>query len=140
MRQELTWIIDAADRLSVPYSILDDGETRTLISEIESRFLFPCEGKPIWERIRNPVSRKSENAWSMACDYVGNHPCHLLVEGASDARAIRMVGIPDLKTVLGECPAFEFSLCGLESEYLLAANHHDYLIAAGSAAAWLRSY
>src|SRR4051812_18709149 len=100
MKYAFKWITEAAQNHSISYSLLNEEETQALLLKIENNFLFPAEGKPIWERIKNPYSKKSEKAWDLACEIVGDRSCYLIVEQLGMTRIFRILGIPDLKTVL----------------------------------------
>ena len=51
-----------------------------------------------------------------------------------------IVGGDALVRLLGDLPPMEFYLTNAATEYLLCFNHHDYLIACGSAREWLATY
>ncbi|MEO6457793.1 MAG: hypothetical protein ABIO92_05915 [Chloroflexia bacterium] len=42
-----------------------------------------------------------------------------------------------ISRVLGECFNFEFYVTNPEVEYILCHNHHDFLVATGTATSWL---
>jgi hypothetical protein len=130
------WISEAATTLGIEFIRLSADATGEVFLRLRQKYGDSGSNLPLWETLREHVSRKRANGWQDVGEYVGDSPCLLVTE--KDGRdAYRIPSGSDLTELLSECPGFEFYVTNDDYDYLLCHNHHDYLIGTGKSAAWV---
>jgi hypothetical protein len=108
-----------------------------VLERLRERFARP-RSFPLWERAPATFSRQDAKAWSWIGEYFAGSSILLLEEEAS-ARGFQFERGVDLQRVLEETFGFEFYVTDASCDAFLCFNHHDVLIAAGSAVPWLQA-
>jgi hypothetical protein len=133
----LNEIIRAASDQGSRIRILDAGETDRLIEQLRRRYAANGSSTFLWEDIRSRVSVRDAEAWRWIGDFLASESTIMLIINESPV-AIEFVNGNQVTSLLDDTYGFEFYLINRALEYLLCFNHHDVLIAAGSAVDWLR--
>lgn len=115
---------------------LSDSESRATLSALTTSYAAAGRG-PLWERLRDAESLQSRDGWKHAGFL--DEPARLLVFQGNRVFGYRLRRATDLPKLLEECYGFEFYVTDDEVTYVVVFNHHDMLIGAGRAAAWVRS-
>ena len=135
------WVRDeirsAVEREGVCAAELCDDEVRMLEASVEHAFAEPGPA-PLWERLRFSHGFYDPEGWRRVGAF-SSDAANLLVRDGHGVCAFRFASSQDIPRVLAECSGFEFYVCDEMRSYLLAFNHHDFLIGAGTAAHWLGS-
>ena len=93
--------------------------------------------KWIWEHLQFTSTVRDENGWRWLGEFAGEHAAIMLFDPRDEVGMVEFSRGIDIARVLGECSGFEFYLTSRNYDYLLCFNHHDCVIAAGSAKTWL---
>ena len=72
-------------------------------------------------------------------EFAATQPTVMLFQPENELAMIEFRHGSDIGAVLGECFGFEFYLTSHTLDYFLVFNHHDCVVAAGSARDWLAS-
>jgi hypothetical protein len=131
-------IRSAVEELKVDVLELGDDAVRVIENGVERAFAEPGPGA-LWERLRASRGVQNSEGWRRVGEFSGG-ATNLLVRDAQGACAFRFARSEDIPLALAQCSGFEFYVCDDGLNYLLAFNHHDFLIGAGTAAAWLASH
>ena len=129
----------------LPLSECNDVRARVLRKFISERDMPPAgfstrrrqDTWPLWESLQDMVSVQNAEAWRWVSDFVGHTSTIMFFNEDETQSMFRFVDGSQVVAVLGECYPFEFYLTNDATAYLLCFNHHDFLIAAGTAALWL---
>ncbi|HEY0464050.1 MAG TPA: hypothetical protein VGC79_07570 [Polyangiaceae bacterium] len=112
-------------------------DSSTLLSELRARFGAADQSGELWERLSSSFGYRDDDAWRLASDFTSGQRCLLLVPPRFESTVFEFDDGVELTRVLEQCSGFEFYVTDDGLSYVLCANHHDYLIAAGSAKIWL---
>lgn len=96
----------------------------------------------LWEDVRGATAVQNPEAWRWIADFFSGRaePVIIFFNPADEPAMFAFRHGAQVVPVLEETPAFEFYLTDAEATYLLCFNHHDFLIAAGTAAQWLERH
>jgi hypothetical protein len=131
------WIVEAIRTNVVSANRIPSSRVETLLAVIENQFTGTDDREhPLWERFSNDVSRRRMDGWSLICNYASHKPILLYCEHNQFA-AYQFMSGEDLRTVLNDCPGFEFYVTNEDLDYVLCHNHHDYIIGVGACQPWL---
>ncbi len=92
---------------------------------------------PLWEALHGTVGVQALDGWRWVSDFVGNNEVIMFFNEDEDQAMFRFADGAQVVPVLEECTPFEFYLTNDSTDYLICFNHHDVLIAAGTAVPWL---
>lgn len=108
----------------------------------ELRDTYGRAGKrwPLWDGPNCDPSFQAEEAWQCLSAFLGDAPCLILWEPRTERKVLRFGRGSDLVKVLGECHRTEFYVTDDVLSYMFCFNEHDFLIASGRAAEWLRNH
>src|SRR5262249_31610357 len=120
-------------------TVMSKRETAELLEELTNRFGDPQSQRALWDQLTDRVSCRAEGGWRWISEFRPSDPCIMFAPPHLESQAFRFDASRDVVPVLGECSAFEVYVVGINLEYLLCFNDHDYLIAAGMAKPWLKS-
>jgi hypothetical protein len=102
-------------------------------------------GGHIWENLlseydENVATYTDQNheSYLLISDFVANKEVLMLFDSSDEKAVFRFTNGSQIVPLLSECYDFEFYLTDGEFNYFLCLNNHDYLIAAGTAAPWLK--
>jgi hypothetical protein len=96
----------------------------------------------IWSNLppRSFASCQDPNAWLLISSFLKNEEKVLILFNRSDEEAVLEFSYGnEVIPVLQECDDFEYYMTNESYEYFVCFNHHDALMAAGSALPWLES-
>ena len=130
-------IASAIESLEAQAVELSQAEAREKLAVMERAFATPGAG-PLWERLQESSALRDAEGWRKIAEFVSGSAL-LLVQDAQGVCAFRFTCAADLIRVLDHCPGFEFYVCDDEVKYVLAFNHHDMLVGAGSALTWVQA-
>jgi len=95
---------------------------------------------PLWQRVTQKFSVKSDESWKWIVDYESTKECFMFFEPNKERTGFIFPNKKSLTDTIGECFLFVFYITDLDSSYLIAQNDHDYLIASGDEAIqWLKA-
>lgn len=118
--------------------VLSGTDSDQILAALRSRFGAGNGARALWEDLSDKASHHNPDAWRWISDYVQDRHCLLATRPSLERAAFEFGSGEDLVKVLAECSAFEFYVTDKEFSYILCFNHHDYLIAVGSAKNWLQ--
>jgi hypothetical protein len=95
---------------------------------------------PTWEHLRDSLAVRKEFAWEWFEDMLKNKEIILFFEHDRDRGMFYFEDGAELPQVLENCYGFVFYISNWNTDFLLAYNDHDNLIACGEAKEWLRNY
>ena len=133
------YIIESAQHPATRFHVLGKEEADDLRKDILNKF---AAGNPkvIWQDLLSSASVHDPNAWRWIDSYLSGNSFVLFFDEQEDKSMFQFPPGTRLTPILEECPGFEFYVTDYAATYLLCFNHHDYLIAAGRAEAWLANY
>lgn len=132
-------ISSAANLIGIKYQELSFEETNKIKTNIAQKYTAGKKETPFWEYYTNKISIQHEEAWKWVSDFIRNTESILFFNTSDDKLAYVFLSGKDLVGILGEMYNVEFYVTNKDFEYLLTFNHHDFLIACGSAIDWLKS-
>jgi hypothetical protein len=116
---------------------MSEQETAELMQGVTSRFGDPRSKRALWDQLTDRVSCRSEDGWRWISEFNPSDPCIMFVPPHLESQAFRFDAGRDVASVLAECSGFVVYIVGINLEYLLCFNDHEYLIASGTAKPWL---
>jgi hypothetical protein len=130
--------MEVSQKLGVSASILDREAGKRVHGEMLAKYGLNKGAWPLWDGPSDNPSLQAVDAWEEMGEFLADSPCLLFWNPTSDRNVLRFEIGRDLVKVLEEAPTNEFYVTDDARSYLLCFNHHQYLIAAGRAAPWLR--
>ena len=128
----------SAELIGIKYQELSFEEANKIKTNIAKKYTLGKNETPFWEHYTDKISIQNEEAWKWVSDFIGNSESILFFNTSDDKLAYLFFSGKDLVEILGEIYNVEFYITNKEFEYLLTFNHHDFLIACGSAIDWLK--
>jgi hypothetical protein len=119
---------------------LPSGESETLRMEVARRFGRGLPTGFLWEHFSEASSVHDPEAWRWIADYIKDTKVFMFFNQEDDTAVFELVNGADIVPVLAECALFEFYVTNPAVDYVLCHNHHDYLIATGTAISWLEKW
>jgi hypothetical protein len=92
---------------------------------------------PLWDHLRAGEGLHVVRGWHLASEFLDGAPALLLFEPKDEMSYFVFDVATDIVSVIDECYGFEFYITNPLQSYLLAFNHHDFLIGAGLAREWI---
>ncbi len=131
-------IVGVTSELKINLIELSKDHTNMLIGKIRDKYIEkPTAGVFVWEKMVDDFSVCDSNAWQWINEFIKNTNT-IMIFLDEEASFIFQNG-DDVVALLDEMYAFEFFLTDENLTYLLCYNHHDYLIASGTAKEWLKN-
>jgi hypothetical protein len=127
----------AAIKLRVPVTALAREEASKIRERVFERYTESDRRGALWERLRDVVSAQDADAWKWLGAYAGDDRGVLFFNAEDEPEMFEFEHCRDIVSVLAECTGFEVYVTDKELSSVLCFNHHDFLIAAGDARAWL---
>jgi hypothetical protein len=131
-------ILRAAKVVNATISEVPMDRARIIRASVVSKFASGTTTWPIWEHLTEQVAVQDADAWMWVGDYVGNNRTVILFNEVDETAMFEFEDGSQVVPVISESFLFEFYLTNPTSDYLISHNHHDFLIAAGSAISWLK--
>jgi len=110
------------------------GESRRILRDLKARY---CDGVNTvwwWQHYSNAASWVPDVDGYTLLPVLCPDPRVLLIPHEEDEERIYESTPALISRVLGECSAFEYSVAGIDLDWLLTENHHNVLIAVGEKA------
>lgn len=130
-------IYEVAHKLNVNMSELSEDAQRSLREKLVTKF-SDSECYYMWKCLKERESIQIEEPWTWLKEFTATIPTVLLFDRSEDNMALVFKTGIDAVSVLEECFRMEFYLTDMQATFLLCCNHHNYLIASGTALNWLR--
>jgi hypothetical protein len=131
-------ILRAAQTVGATVSEIPPDEAERIRDQVTQRFAGGIAAWPLWEHLHERVSTRDANAWRWVGDYVKDAKAIMFFDKEDERAMFEFRNGPEVVSALGKSYQFEFYLTNRQVDYLICFSHHDYLIAVGSAADWLR--
>lgn len=138
--EQLASEIEKASRsLGVGLARLNELDARSIVERFVARYVDGPPSFPLWESAFERVRVQDADAWRWIAEFVGRRPtCLWIGERETALVAYELEDGSRLTSLLAECSGFEFYVANQVADYAFCFNHHDFLIATGTSAAWLR--
>jgi len=139
-------LTSSAKSLGINIIINDTSAASAIISTVIKKYInesFAIYGSIygyLWEHTKDALSVRDGNAWKRIPEFISEHMCIMFFNSFDEKASVTFMKGEDVGLILGDMYGFEFYLTNEATEYLLCYNHHDYLIACGTAKDWLVSY
>ena len=137
-------VVQAARLVHAEVRELKPAERDRIWALVAGRFAVTGRAVPrfLWEDVQGAAAVQDPEAWRWIADYAArrSEPAILFFNPADESAMFTFKDGAQVVPVLEETPSFEFYLTDPDVTYLLCFNHHDFLIAAGEAAAWLERH
>lgn len=130
-------ILTAAEDEGIRIRQLPADQVQHGIEGIRTRFANGKRAVAMWENLQDGYGVQDPDSWRWVGEFVADRPSILFFEEYE--WAFEVPSGPDLVNLLGQTFDVEFCVTDSELSYLFFFNHHDCLLAAGAAAAWLKS-
>jgi hypothetical protein len=133
IRQEL---LAAAQQTHTLITELDAAASSRLVTAAAQKF---AGGRRywLWEALAACPAVQDSDGWRWVGDLIGNSPTLMFFNEGDGEMVFELSSGAAVSLVLGECFMFEFYLTNAELDYLICHNHHDVIVACGSAAPML---
>jgi hypothetical protein len=131
----MRYIDSAIQRLGASVRSLGPEEVRNVAALIRARFRLNIKAVSAWDMENTPEGLQRSDGIELVSSFVGNAACLFFLSGAQEMKEFQNGA--DLLRTLNECPPMEFYVCDPDGTYLICWNHHEYLLAWGSATSWL---
>ena len=131
-------IMSVASELGIAIKELSSEDSKVIIGNVKKLYATGTK-TTLWENITDCCSINDSNAWQWINEFIGDKESILFFNENDERKAFLIVNGTDLVTILSETYGFEFYITNKKTTYLLAFNHHDYLIACGDSEKWLKS-
>lgn len=135
IRDEILEVAQAvgADVVQLPFA-----EAERIRSQLLAKFTSGNTSGYMWENLQNDVSLQDPDGWRWIADYADSEPVVILFNSYQDPSMLLFATASQVAPVISECTGFEFYITDEDTNYLLAFNHHDFVIAVGAAVPWLQ--
>jgi hypothetical protein len=130
-------LLQAARVTSVPVDVADASYATHLRAVVTQRFLHGQRTR-MWEDLRVSENMRDPDGWRLIDDYLTGSQFVVLFDPEEDPDILTFPAGTLIAPLLEECPGFELYVPNREVSFLVAFNHHDYLIAAGDAIGWFQ--
>jgi len=133
-------VITASTEVGISIVKFSASSAKSLEQEIYKR--FTSDGSLNWNLWDRPNRAKCKSVyapegWKWIADFVGENKCILFL---NDGGVFEFLNGRNLVEVIGETTIPEFNVTNPALDYVIVMNHHDYLIAFGTAITWLEKY
>ena len=132
-------ILEAAAINELPCRVLPEQDAARLRDLVEETYAVGGTGGYLWDALGPRVSVHGANTWRLIGEYLGNKPFVVFFDRDRTLRMIDFVSGADLEAVLSESTAGDVYLANMMADFLWCFNHHDFLIACGDAAVWMKA-
>lgn len=108
-------------------------------NDILSKYTRGHNSAYLWQDITDDISVQDTEAWRFISEFVQNSEAIMFFDREEENLMFLFRDGSEIVPVLAESVGFEFYITNSSTDYLICFNHHDYLIATGTAAVWLRA-
>ena len=131
-------IQQAAAGAGIQVRELAKAEAASIRHAVRSKFARDMNADYLWKELRDDFAVQDANAWRWIDEFVGDRRTVMFFDELEETSAFEFERGVDVVRILEETIGFEFYLTNDAIDYVMCFNHHDYLIAAGTAAEWLK--
>lgn len=134
MWNAFTAINEALNATGIPataFCELAPGESTRILRELKTRFCGGADPTWWWEHYANALSWRPEVGGFTLLPRLCPDEYVLFIPHGENVEHVYLSTPHRISQVLGECPAFEYSVAGQELDWLLTETHHDELVAVG---------
>jgi len=129
-----------AQKRKISFTTLNFEESRKIHREVTFKFADSVyEQDWLWEYLNDSLAIQNPSAWRWISEFNTTDPIILFFNPSDEKSAFEFPDIHNIIDILKDTFGFEFYLCNKNLDYLLCFNHHDFLIACGTAKSWLQS-
>lgn len=134
-------ILRAAQKFGLGVKVLSDDDKDAVVKQVRRRFIkTDRKGWPLWhDDFQDSYDVQDELAWTWVGEFIKQNDAVLFFNPDVALSAFLVAGGKAVDTLLEETTSVEFYITNRAVDYLLCWNHHDYLIALGSAIPWLQT-
>jgi hypothetical protein len=131
-------ILEVAKKLEIVVYELPTEDANKLRKELVLKYTNGRICKPwLWENFVDFIGANCPDSWRWTNEFIGNNKVIMMFNSGDERSMFEFQNGYDMVAVLEESFCFEFYLFTRELDYLLCFNHHDILLALGTAADWL---
>lgn len=136
----ISWINDAVKRLSILIHELDEEHAKRIRVQLEAQYANSAIEGALGERLKHSFGVLDTEGWKKIGDLTSDRRIVLFFDESETRKMFELENGKQLVRILEECPGFEFYVTNQGCEFILCHNHHDYLIASGTAIRWLNEF
>ncbi|MGC4064596.1 MAG: hypothetical protein QM784_08120 [Polyangiaceae bacterium] len=118
---------------------LTPADSAALRERVVARYAKQPVFWPLWENFRFPFSVQNPDGWKEIGKAIGASACFLFLNPSDGLQAFECDSGSQLNDLLADTYGFEFYVTNSEVSYLFCFNHHDMLLAAGTAVLWMEA-
>lgn len=133
-------IIDVAKTMDIPIVELSSVECDIIRRQLRGKFTRGNASLAMWKDLIDKFSVQDVDGWRWVDNFVGQSSTIMLFDLDDEPSMFEFQNGTQVVTILAETFHFEFYLTNHARDYLICFNHHDYLIATGTAAHWLKQW
>lgn len=131
-------IEEAVEAVGADVALLPPAEAEQIRNRLVTKFTNGHGSTFIWEDFQDDVSVHDPEGWLWIADYADAEPAVMLFNLYQDPAMFLFANAAEIGPVIAECTRFEFYITNPTTDYLLTFNHHDFVIAVGTASKWLQ--
>jgi hypothetical protein len=131
-------ILQAGADAGIQVRELSQPEAASIRQAVRSKFAQDPNADYLWKELRDDFAVQDANAWRWIDEFVVDRRTVMFFDEREESSAFEFERGVDVVRVLEETIGFEFYLTNHTVDYVICFNHHDYLIAVGTAAEWLK--
>ena len=134
-------IEEVVAELGVAASVVPEGEAERIRDRLVASFTDGIAGSTfLWEDLRNDVSVQDPGGRYWISEFVAGQPAVLFFNAYQDRAMFLFADGADIAAAIAECTRFEFYITNPALDHILAFNHHDFVIAVGTAVDFVRKH
>jgi len=133
-------ILSSSQSQGINIIINTSEQSLEMLTQVREKYFVKSNTDILWENISESVSKQNKDAWRWVRDFVSIYPCIMFFNPIEAKSSIIFENGENLVSILEDTYHFEFYLTNQNTEYLICFNHHDVLIACGTAMIWLEKY
>lgn len=130
-------ITEAAKTTKTPIRLLSIDEADRVRREVVAKFTGGKDVSFLWDHFTDSVYVQSHLGWLWISEFTGAAKTIMFFLDWQEPEMIEFEQGSQISRVLGGSFNFEFYVTNPEVEYILCHNHHDFLVATGTAMSWL---
>jgi hypothetical protein len=121
-----------ANTLNINITEISKEKTQLIVNQVIQKYTEKKYGF-LWEKFVNDVYIQNVDAWLWLDEIIGHEETIMFFNPREEEIAFKFLSGKDIVKLFGETFYFEFYLTNETTDYVLCFNHHDFLIACGTA-------
>lgn len=130
-------IITAVNTLKINVVEISENQSQDIIKKIKKKYTTENGYIYLWEEMIDYYSVNNKEAWQWINEFIGDSETIMFFNNSDERKSFIFKNGDDLVSVLSETYGYEFYITNKDLTYLICFNHHDVLIASGTAKQWL---